>query len=340
MHRALQLAGRGKGSVAPNPMVGAVLVHSERGLVAEGWHQVFGGPHAEVHCLAPVHDPVILQESTLFVSLEPCSHFGKTPPCADLIVEKGIRKVVIATLDPNPLVSGRGMQRLQTEGVTVVSGILEADARYLNRQFFVHQLKKRPFVMLKWAQTADGFIAGLPEMPKQISNDFSRSWVHQLRASFQAIFVGRNTLRADDPLLDVRHWSGRSPIRIVVDPDLVLHPSLRIFSAPSAPVWILNRKMDAESGSCRWIQWSGDFEDMDSILQLLGSQNIQSLFVEGGAYILQQFLEKSIWDEALVFQSPQTFGKGVPAPVIKNGICQEHFSMGSDAVSYWVRERD
>lgn len=336
MQRALLIARRGMGHVAPNPMVGAVLVHPEIGLVAEGWHQVFGGPHAEVHCLTSIQDPVILKESTLFVTLEPCSHFGKTPPCAHLIVEKGIRNVVMATLDPNPVVAGRGMEHLQLAGVSVVSGILASQARFLNRHFFVQHIEKRPFVMLKWAQTADGFIAGLPEMPKQISNDFSRSWVHQLRASFQAILVGRNTLREDDPLLDVRDWPGRSPIRIVIDPDLGLSPSLRIFSSTSAPVWIINRKKEAENGACRWIRWSGDFDDCEAILHVLGSENIQSVFIEGGAFVLHQFLEKGIWDEALVFQSPTTFGMGVKAPLIREGFCQEQFFLGSDSVSWWL----
>lgn len=331
MARALQLAMKGNGTVAPNPMVGAVLVHPKLGLIAEGWHRKFGGPHAEVDCLATVSDQKILSESTLYVTLEPCSHTGKTPPCADLIVQKGISKVVVACEDPNPTVSGRGINRMKEAGVEVVFGVLEEEAKQLNRHFFSHQKNKRPFITLKWAETADGFIARPDGSSKWISGPESRSMVHQMRANHQAIWVGRNTLKKDDPFLNVRSWAGKSPIRLVMDPELSLPESLQVFTDGLAPTWIFNSKKEEKEGTLTWFKT--DSFELSSILEMLSKKGIQSIFVEGGSILIQQFLDESRWDEACVFQSSVLFGAGIQAPVLSNGFLKERISVGSDWLS-------
>ncbi len=331
MSRALQLVAKGNGHVAPNPMVGAVLVHPQWGLVSEGWHRKFGGPHAEVDCLAPISDQKILSESTLYVTLEPCSHTGKTPPCADLIVQKKIAKVVVACEDPNPTVSGRGINQLKEAGVEIVFGVLEESAKQLNRHFFSNQKNKRPFVTLKWAETADGYLARKDGSSKWISSTESRSLVHQMRASHQSIWAGRNTLRVDNPSLNVRSWSGQSPIRLVMDPGLRLPPSLQVFTDGLAPTWIFNSLKEEKVGNQVWLK-SDSFE-LISILEELSQKGIQSIFVEGGSQLIQQFLDKSIWDEACVFQSPVLFHTGRKAPVLTNSHLKERFLVGPDWLS-------
>lgn len=335
MNRALQLARLGMGFVSPNPMVGAVLVHPERGLVGEGWHQRFGGPHAEVNCLDSVlgMDSIALSQCTLYVTLEPCSHFGKTPPCADRIVASGIKRVVVGGKDPNPLVSGRGIQRLVDAGIEVKYGVLEIDARNLNRFFFTAHEKNRPWVTLKWAQTSDGFISPTEAKPVTISNESSRSLVHQMRAEHQAIWVGRETLRVDDPLLNVRSWAGPSPVRIVVDPDLTLPKNLRVFTDRDSPTLVLNSIREEEEGNLKWkLVETGDYS-LPSLLDEIRKVGIHSLFVEGGTYMLNLILESGIWDEAIQFQSPTVFQEGKKAPTVLKGQLMDQFYLKKDRVS-------
>ena len=221
MQRCLLLASKGLGSVAPNPMVGAVVVYQNK-IIGEGWHQKAGEAHAEVHAINQVSDLEILKKATLYVNLEPCSHFGKTPPCADLIIEKGFKKVVIASRDPNPLVSGKGIQKLKEAGVTVIENILKKEAEFLNRRFYTFYQKKRPYIILKWAETQDGFIAPLEKKEKKpfwISNALAKQRVHKWRTEEAAILVGVQTVITDDPLLTAREWPGKHPLRMVLDPN-------------------------------------------------------------------------------------------------------------------------
>ena len=318
MQRALQIAALGKGRVAPNPMVGAVLVHPELGIISEGWHQQYGGPHAEVHCLGAIQDPELLEKSTMYVTLEPCSHFGKTPPCADLLLEKKIKRVVICARDPHPLVAGKGEEKLKAAGMELTTGILEAEGHALNRLFFTAQTKKRPFVTLKWAETCDGFIARPDGSSKWISGPESRMLVHQFRTAHQAILVGRNTLRTDDPGLTVRDWHGPNPIRLVVDPMLELPTHLQVFTDQSAPTWIFNSLKETEENHMRWIKLNQAESDLDSLMTQLFDLGILSLFVEGGAALLNQFVAAGLWDEALVFSSEVEFTSGIKAPALLN----------------------
>jgi len=318
MHRSLQLARLGKGKVAPNPMVGCVLVHPVHGIIGEGWHQIYGGPHAEVNAIQSVKNEKWLSESTAFISLEPCSHFGKTPPCADLLIEKKIPCVVICNLDPNPLVSGKGIQKLKSAGIKVQIGILEKEGAKLNRFFFTSHLKKRPFITLKWAQTSDGFIAREDKGSKWISSKESRLRVHKWRAEYQAILVGSGTLQIDNPFLTVRGWKGENPIRIVLDPDLILPSFLNIFTDTIPETWVINTLKEESVGNIKFKQLTRPGFQLSDVLDLLFKEGIQSLFAEGGGRILQSFIDAHLWDEAFVFTSGVKFGTGVKAPVLHN----------------------
>ncbi|MGA0557557.1 bifunctional diaminohydroxyphosphoribosylaminopyrimidine deaminase/5-amino-6-(5-phosphoribosylamino)uracil reductase RibD [Larkinella sp. VNQ87] len=228
MSRALQLACLGRGHVSPNPLVGCVIVYQNR-IIGEGWHRQYGGPHAEVNAIRSVADEALLPESTVYVTLEPCSHFGKTPPCADLLIEKRVKKVVVCNDDPNPLVAGRGLAKLRAAGIEVETGLLTEEGRELNRRFFTFIEQQRPYLILKWAETADGFLAPTDFQPIPISSALSRQRVHQWRTEEDAFLIGTNTARYDNPQLNVRSWVGRNPVRIVIDKALQLPPSLHLF---------------------------------------------------------------------------------------------------------------
>ena len=318
MQRALQIARLGEGKVAPNPLVGCVLVHPEHGIIGEGWHQIFGGPHAEVNAIRSVQNEEWLRESTAYVTLEPCSHFGKTPPCADLLIEHRIPKVVICNTDPNPLVAGKGIEKLRSAGIEVHTGILEKEGAQLNRFFFTTFIKKRPFITLKWAQTSDGFIAREDGSSKWISSAESRLRVHKWRAEHQAILVGSGTLRTDDPLLTVRSWKGKSPVRVVLDPDLKLPSHLNVFSDPAAETWILNQIKEELAGHLHFKRLNPLGFTLADVLDHLRKDGIQSLFVEGGSRMLQSFIDAGFWDEAFVFKSDMAFGTGIKAPFLQN----------------------
>ena len=331
MQRALELAERGKGTVRPNPLVGCVLVHEGK-IIGEGYHQQYGGPHAEVNAIASVTDPKLLADSTAYVSLEPCSHWGKTPPCANLLIEKGIKSVQVATLDPNPLVAGKGVQLLQDAGIEVTVGLLEQEARWQNRRFFCQQEKHRPYLILKWAQTQDGFLARENFDSKWISGTQSRQLVHQWRAEEQAILVGKNTALHDNPRLNVRDWSGSDPIRVVLDSRLELPADLNLFDQ-QIPTLCYNTVKNETLPNLERIKLSEE-NFLEALLADLQARNIQSVLIEGGGHVLQQFLAAGLWDEARVFTSPITFEHGIAAPTFTQ-VPAESYAVGEDQLDLY-----
>jgi len=303
--RCIEIARRGEYFVAPNPRVGAVLVDQDGNIIAEGWHERYGEGHAEVNCFAAAERRMAkgesLKDCTLFVSLEPCSHYGKTPPCAKLIIEKGVGRVVVGMLDPNPLVAGKGVQMLREAGIEVIVGVLEAECRELNKRFLCLHEKHRPYVILKWAQTADGFIDIKRESgsPIKISTDKTKALVHKMRAENMAIMVGTRTVLLDNPRLLNTHWEGRNPIRVTVDRHNVIPQNARILSDESETIVYRERT------------------DWPFILEDLAKRNIHSILVEGGTTLLEHILGTGLWDEIHVEVAPElTIGDGVAAPKI------------------------
>jgi diaminohydroxyphosphoribosylaminopyrimidine deaminase/5-amino-6-(5-phosphoribosylamino)uracil reductase len=314
MQRAIELAKLGAGNVSPNPMVGCVIAHQNK-IIGEGWHKKFGDAHAEVNAIASVQDQSLLKESTVFVNLEPCSHFGKTPPCADLLIKHQVRKVVVANVDPNPLVGGKGVRKLSEAGIEVVTGILENQGRELNRRFFSFIEKHKPYVILKWAQTADGFVAQKNFESKWISNEFSRQLVHQWRSVEDAVLVGTRTASHDNPQLTVRAWSGRNPVRVVIDRFLRLNNHLHVFDKKVKTI-CYNVLKHEEHDNLIFVRLAED-NFIQDLLTDLAKRNIQSVIVEGGAQTLQLFIDGELWDEARVFTSYRQYGEGIPAPVLR-----------------------
>jgi len=328
MKRCLELAKNGLGLVYPNPMVGSVIVH--KGIViGEGWHHKAGCPHAEVNAIDSVKNKALLSEATLYVNLEPCSHHGRTPPCADLIISNGIKKVVIGSVDTNEQVGGKGIKRLKENGVEVVVSVLEKEGRELNKRFFTFHEKKRPYVILKWAQSNDGFIFPDTSVAKKgqpfwISNSYSLQRVHQWRSEEAAILAGKRTVQLDNPKLNVRDFTGNSIVRIAIDRKLELDASLNFFDG-SAETIIYNELKDETKGSIRFVQLDFSKDLVGQMMKHLHQIEIQSLIVEGGAYTLKAFIRSGSWDEARVFQGEQGFGKGLDAPVIHaDQIYEEH----------------
>ena len=337
MQRCLELAGNGLGSVAPNPMVGAIIVNRGR-VIGEGYHQKFGFPHAEVNAINAVQDKSLLRDSALYVNLEPCAHTGKTPPCSDLIVKSGIPSVVIGTIDPNSLVAGKGIEKLRKAGIEVILGVLEEDCREINRRFFTFYQKKRPYIILKWAQTTDGFI-DVKRKEKDpiginwISNSLSQVLVHKWRAEEQAIMVGSNTVQLDDPQLTVRHWQGKNPLRIVLDSHLKLGKSSRVFDS-SAQTLVFNRKLNRVEGNIEYIKQEYEKDFPERIMDFLYTRDIQSLIIEGGKMLLESFLEKDLWDEARVIIGMKQFGRGLSAPEIKASPIAQDFILQDKLFTY------
>ncbi|MDD5185455.1 MAG: bifunctional diaminohydroxyphosphoribosylaminopyrimidine deaminase/5-amino-6-(5-phosphoribosylamino)uracil reductase RibD [Paludibacter sp.] len=316
MSRCLQLARIGNSYVAPNPMVGAVLV-CEDVIIGEGYHHRYGEAHAEPNAINSVKDKELLKKSTLYVNLEPCSHYGKTPPCADLIVRSGIPRVVIGTLDPNPKVAGRGADILRNAGIEVETGVLEEECRELNKRFFIYQEQKRPYILLKWAQTKDGFIdrirSDVSETPLIISNEITKQLTHKMRAENQSILVGANTVLLDNPSLTVRNWSGKSPVRIGIDRLGRIPDSFNLLDG-SVPTLIFTENERANKPNLEFIQLNFEKNRLKTILKKIYERNINSVLVEGGATILKSFLEEGLWDEANVEISPRTIQEGIQAP--------------------------
>lgn len=319
MTRCIELARLGLGRTAPNPMVGAVVVHGDR-IIGEGYHQKYGGHHAEVLAIEMARNKALLSESTLYVSLEPCCHYGKTPPCTNLIIENKIPRVVIGTADPFDAVAGKGIARLRSSGCEVIVGVLKEQCRQLNKRFFTFHEKKRPYVILKWAQTADGFIdtERLPSAEKKptwITSEKLRVLVHKWRAEEPAILVGTNTALKDNPRLNVRDWSGPSPLRIVIDRNLSLHSRQNLLDN-SQPTWVINEKQEKSVQNTHYIRLTFNKDLFRHIFDMLYHKNIQSIIIEGGRKILQSIIDDNMWDEARVFVGTQFFGKGIRAPEI------------------------
>lgn len=322
MERALQLAKNGLGVTAPNPMVGAVIVQENR-IIGEGYTSAYGGPHAEVNAINSVTDKSLLSKSTLYVTLEPCSHYGKTPPCADLIVKHKIPNVVIGVVDPHDKVMGKGVARLKESGCNVTVGILEDACREHHKRFMTFHQKQRPYIILKWAETKDGFMAPLASKrngktePYWISNHYSRQLVHKWRSEEQAILVGTNTVTKDNPKLNVREWFGKSPIRVILDRNLRIQGEYHIFDQKVKTI-IFTQIEDTA-------QWKKgvDYEVVDfsvnlpeQICQVLYKHNITSVLIEGGSQTLTSFISADLWDETRIFNGPNTFEKGLKAPKI------------------------
>jgi diaminohydroxyphosphoribosylaminopyrimidine deaminase/5-amino-6-(5-phosphoribosylamino)uracil reductase len=313
MKRALDLAVLGTGQVSPNPLVGCVIVHDDK-IIGEGWHRKYGEAHAEVNAVNAVTDKSLLREATVYVNLEPCSHFGKTPPCADLLIRHHVKRVVIANLDTYPKVNGEGIRKLQESGAEVITGVLQRDARELNKRFFTSVEKNRPFVLLKWAETSDGFIARENYESKWISNELSRQVAHKLRTEVDAVLVGTRTARHDNPKLNVRDWSGKNPIRVVTDRYLTLSGKLHLFDK-SQPTLCYNLLRREQHHNLTFVQLN-EFNFWEELLNDLHRRKIQSVMVEGGAETIQTFINKGLWEEAKIFRAPGTFGNGITAPRI------------------------
>ena len=314
----MQIAKNGLGTTRPNPSVGAVIVHNNK-IIAEGFTSNYGSNHAEVNAITAVLDKSLLKVATIYVTLEPCSHFGKTPPCADLIVKHNFKKVVIGTLDTNSLVAGKGVERLKNAGIEVIVGVLEEECKKHHKRFFTNQNKKRPYIILKWAESQDGFIAlnyKEKQQPVWISNQYSQQIVHKLRSKEHAILVGTNTVIADNPKLNVRSWTGNNPTRVVLDNHLRLPKSLHVFDNSVKTIFITDKNTDANSKQENMVFEKIDFQNnvAKQIISILQKHKIQSLIVEGGAKTLQTFIDENFWDEAMVFVGDVELKEGVKGP--------------------------
>ena len=339
MQRCLELAQLGAGYVAPNPMVGAVLVYEDR-IIGEGWHQQYGGPHAEVNCIASVKndDKELIPGSTLYVSLEPCAHHGKTPPCTDLIIQHKIKKVVIGCRDPFKEVDGKGIEKLEAAGVEVelADRLLSYECKNMNKRFITFHTKKRPYIILKWAQTADNKISSGNAERLIISNEYSNRLVHKWRSEEASILVGTNTAMLDDPELTTRLWKGPSPTRLIVDMDLRLPSSLKIFDQQVRTI-VFNTKKQEEDGNVLFHKIKGNASLVQQIMNALYQLNIQSVMVEGGARLLQSFIDDGLWDETRIIHNYSLHaGDGLNAPQPENAILVGSQELFSDTIETYV----
>jgi len=351
MYRCLELAKHGAGHVAPNPMVGAVLVYGNR-IIGEGYHQQYGQAHAEVNCVNSVReaDKHLVPLSTIYVSLEPCAHFGKTPPCADLIIREGIRKVIVGCRDPFKQVDGKGIEKLQKAGVGVTVGMLEQQCQTLNQRFFHFHTQHRPYIVLKWAQTADHKINGKPGSRLLISNDYSNRLVHRWRSEEAAILVATNTALQDDPKLNNRLWTGNNPIRLVIDMNLRLPASLQLFNERQ-PTIVFNKHQHTLEPGIKAEQLLRDnitgyyqvTEDVSIVQQVVNAcyqMSIQSMLVEGGARLLQSFIEEDTWDEARVITNERLLaGEGIASPMLTGAELTSSVTFFNDRINYYTPKR-
>ena len=316
--RCIQLAKNGLGTTYPNPMVGSVVVYNNE-IIGEGWHRKSGESHAEVNAINSVKDKSLLSKSTIYVSLEPCSHFGKTPPCCDLIIKHKIPNVVVGSVDPNEKVSGTGIKRLQENGVNVTISVLEKECNELNKRFFTFHIKKRPYIILKWAESLDGFIAPLTKDKKEpvwISNEFSRQLVHKWRSEEQAILVGTNTVLEDNPKLDVRDWFGKNPIRIVLDKTGKISNDYFVKDEKTKTIVITEQENLTFSENCIYENAIFDIKLTKTIADISYKYGIQSIVIEGGKQTLQSFIDDNLWNEARVFIGNIHLKSGIIAPVL------------------------
>ena len=340
MHRCLQLAENGAGYVAPNPMVGAVLVHEYK-LIGEGYHQRYGGPHAEVNCInsATKENKELISRSTLYVSLEPCVHFGKTPPCTDLIIDRKIPEVVIGCRDPFTQVNGKGIEKLKSAGVVVTPGVLEKECQQLNKRFFTFHTQHRPYIILKWAETADKKISANGTGRLLISNEQTNRLVHKWRSEEAAILIGTNTALLDDPELTTRYWHGPSPIRLVVDMDLRLPTSLKIFNEKQRTI-VFNTIKHEEDENLTYYHVTGDVSLAHQIVNALYQSKIQSVLVEGGARLLQSFIDEDLWDEVRIISNKQlTIGNELSALELETPNLEQEFMMQTDCIKIYTKRK-
>lgn len=333
MRRCVQLAALGAGYVAPNPLVGAVLVYDNK-IIGEGYHQRYGEAHAEVNCLASV-EPVNKQyipHSVLYVSLEPCAHHGKTPPCADLIIQHKIPKVIIGCRDPFIQVDGKGIEKLEAAGIDAQLGILENECKEINKRFLTFHTKHRPYIILKWAQTADFRISSGSNQRLFISNEYSNRLVHKWRSEEASVLVGTNTAFNDNPELTTRLWNGPSPARLIIDMDLRLPSSLKVFNQQVRTI-IFNKVKHEETGNLLYYQVTDDVNLVHQVIHALYYLHIQSVIVEGGARLLQSFIDESLWDEArIITNTKMIMGNGLPAPHMTKAVTAESIFLHDDSV--------
>lgn len=333
--RCIEIAKKGIGNVAPNPLVGSVIVYDNK-IIGEGYHRKYGGAHAEVNAINSVKDKELLKKSTLYVNLEPCSHYGKTPPCADLIIEKGIPNVVIGNVDSFHKVAGTGIEKLKNAGIEVIHGVLNEECLELNKRFFKFNDKKRPYIILKWAQTLDGFIDKTRDklqhpQPTWISNENAKILVHKWRSEEQAILVGSTTVTNDNPKLTVREWNGKNPDRIVIDPDLILNLNLNIFD-DSAFTYVINKTKRNQYGNIEYICIDFNKNIASQICNFLYSINIQSVIIEGGKQTLETFIKENLWDESRIFYADKMFFEGVKCPEINGDIVSNDIISGNKLI--------
>ena len=336
LNRCIELAKNGLGTTYPNPLVGSVIVYKSQ-IIGEGWHQKAGEAHAEVNAIKSVKDKSLLSNSTIYVSLEPCSHFGKTPPCSDLIIENKIPNVVIGTVDPNEKVAGRGIQKLRAAGIQVTIGILENECNELNKRFFTFHQKKRPYIILKWAETVDGFIAPLSkneQKPVWITNSYSRQLVHKWRSEEQAILTGTQTVMDDNPSLNVRDWHGNQPIKIILDRQNRLAEDLAVFNSNEKTIVISEAKKDFKNKNCTSEIINFKENLAQEVCGVLFKNNIQSVIIEGGAKTLQTFIDANLWDEARVFRGENSFYNGTKAPIFSGNLVKQQTILDDTLLTY------
>jgi diaminohydroxyphosphoribosylaminopyrimidine deaminase/5-amino-6-(5-phosphoribosylamino)uracil reductase len=341
MQRCLALARKGAGYVAPNPMVGAVLVYDDR-IIGEGWHELYGQAHAEVNAIKDAvskGNESLISRSTLYVSLEPCAHQGKTPPCDQLIIQYKIPHVIIGCRDPFPSVNGKGIEHLINAGIEVKLGVLERECMELNKRFFCFHINKRPFIILKWAQTSDGFIGSGTAERLLISGSSANRLVHRWRSEEAAIMVGSGTVALDNPQLTNRSGTGAQPVRVVLDRDLKLSPTFHVFDGAVRTI-ILNQ-VKQEENDLSYVQLNPQLDIVEGVCDALYKNNIQSVLVEGGARLLSLFIQSGCWDEARVITNTMLkAGVGLAAPVLTNAQLQQKDQFDNDSISYWINHKN
>lgn len=341
MQRCIELAQLGAGNVAPNPMVGAALVYNGK-IIGEGYHQKFGEPHAEVNCIASVQEPdrYLIKNCTLYVSLEPCAHFGKTPPCADLIIKQQIQHVVIGCRDTFEKVNGAGISKLIAAGIKVEVGILEDECIELNKRFFTFHQKKRPYIILKWAQSSDGFIAGEDLKKSKISNPYTDRLTHKWRSQEGAILVGSNTIKTDNPNLTTRNWIGKNPVRIVIDETLKMAVDANVFNLDADTI-IINRILSAVEGNVEFYKINKQQSAVEAVLACLYKRQINSVIIEGGTKTLQFFIDTGFWDEARIITNNALFiYKGVNAPLFQDNKILSSNNIFNDRIDFFLNNNN
>lgn len=340
--RCITLAKNGLGNTYPNPLVGCVIVYNDR-IIGEGWHQKAGEPHAEVNAINSVKNKELLSKSTIYVSLEPCSHFGKTPPCADLIIENNIPNVVIGSLDSNEKVSGRGVKKLIEAGRNVTIGVLEDECKELNKRFFTFHEKKRPYIILKWAESSDGFISPIHKLTKApvwISNEFSRQITHKWRSEEQAILVGTQTVLDDNPKLDTRDWYGKNPIRIILNRSGKIDTPYNVFDKTTPSIIVTEQKNIQSTKNLTFKNCIFDSELAQTICKIVFELNIQSIIIEGGTQTIQTFLDAKLWDEARIFKGKSKLNDGIKAPKIDLSFSTQQSIINDELVTLYAYDHN